>query len=81
MVCVKNLTTLVKAATDIFIYTLTNIWDVIESPLFILGIVLCVMLFEPWSMKFVYIGIWIITFYFTSKFIRKLENCRKKNIY
>ncbi|GEM_PF-2226465 len=81
MFCVKNLTTLVKAATDIFIYTLTNIWDVIESPLFILGIVLCVMLFEPWSMKFVYIGIWIITFYFTSKFIRKLENCRKKNIY
>lgn len=80
MFCIKNLTALVKTVADIFIYTLTNIWDVIESPLFILGIVLCVMLFEPWPMKFVYTGIWIITFYFTSKFIRKLENYRKKNI-
>lgn len=71
---------LVKTVADIFIYTLTNIWDVIESPLFILGIVLCVMLFEPWPMKFVYIAIWIITFYFTSKFIRKLESYRKKKI-
>jgi len=77
---IKKLTILVKAVADIFIYTLTNIWDVIESPLFILGTVLCVMLFEPWPMKFVYIGIWIIIFYFTSKFIRKLESYRKQNI-
>lgn len=71
---------LVKGAASIFIYTLTNIWDVIESPLFVSGIILCIMLFEPWPMKFVYIAIWIIAFYFISKFIRKLESYRKKNI-
>ena len=77
---IKKLMALVKGAASIFIYTLTNIWDVIESPLFVSGIIICIMLFEPWPMKFVYIGIWIITFYFTSKFIRKLESYRKKNI-
>jgi len=80
MFCIKNLMALVKTVAHIFIYTLTNIWDVIESPLFILGIVLCVMLFEPWPMKFVYIGIWIITLYFISKSIRKLDSYRKKTL-
>lgn len=63
---------------DIFLFSLVSIWGVSEGALFVGGIILCIMIFEPWPMKFIYMAIWIVVVYFVSKLIAKISNSRKK---
>lgn len=53
-------------------------WDVAESVLFVGGILLCIMLFDPWPMKFVAMAIWVAIVYAISKMVRRLEKYRNR---
>lgn len=63
---------------DMFLFAIVNIWDVIESVVFIGGIFICIMLPVIWPMKFLYMMIWLVIAYVVSKFISVLDEYRRK---
>ena len=69
----------IKGITDIIIFVVVNIWDVAESVLFVGGVLLCIMLFDPWPMKFVYMVFWVAIVYAVSKAVRLLEKYRNQD--
>jgi hypothetical protein len=71
------LLSVLKTFADILLFTLINIWVVIDSVLLVGGIILCIMMFNPWPMKFVYMALWIVIIYSVSRIVTALDNYRK----
>jgi hypothetical protein len=63
---------------DMLLFAIVNIWDVIQSLIFIGGVIVCIMLPVVWPMKFVYMAAWLITAYAISKLVDRLDEYRKK---
>ncbi|WP_037033333.1 MULTISPECIES: hypothetical protein [unclassified Rahnella] len=49
------------------------------APLVIFGPILCIMFVEPWPLKFVSIGVWLVFLYFLSKVIDKITGRDKRD--
>lgn len=69
---------MIKRIADILMFVVIATWDVAESVLFVGGILLCIMLFDPWPMKFVAMVIWVAIVYAVSKMVRQLEKYRNR---
>ncbi|MBB1201831.1 hypothetical protein EGM70_16235 [Enterobacteriaceae bacterium 89] len=64
---------------DMLLFAVVNIWDVIQSLIFVGGVIVCIMLPVMWPMKFVYMVVWLITAYALSKLVDHLGEYRKKD--
>jgi len=69
----KSLFILIK---NIMAFVIYHIFEVLIGPLVVIGAILCIMVFEPWPLKFLYMAIWLFFLFFMSKFIDKIN--RKK---
>ena len=63
---------------DMLLFAIVNIWDVVQSIIFIGGFIVCIMLPVVWPMKFVYMTVWFITAWAISKLVDRLDEYRKK---
>jgi hypothetical protein len=70
---------LLRIASTILTFTLHHAFEALIGPLIVIGSILCIMLFEPWPMKFIYMGLWLVFLYLLSKAIDKLTHKDKHN--
>jgi hypothetical protein len=68
-----------RGLLDTLVFAIVNIWDVVQSVIFVGGIIVCIMLPVVWPMKFVYMAVWLITAYIISKLVDRLDEYRKKD--
>ena len=61
---------------NIMAFLIHHIFEVLIGPLVVIGAILCIMVFEPWPLKFFYMAIWLFFLFFVSEFIDKIN--RKK---
>ncbi len=64
---------------DMLLFAIINIWSVIESLIFVGGVIVCIMLPVVWPMKFVYMAVWLIAAYIVRKLVDSLDEYRKKD--
>lgn len=64
--------------SDMLLFSVIAVWDVIESAVFVAGVFVCFMLPVEWPYKFLYLGIWLCSTYAISKLISKLDEHRRK---
>lgn len=67
-----------RSLLDVLLFVIVNIWDVIQSVVFVGGVIICVMLPVEWPMKFLYMAVWLVTAYAISKLVDRLDEYRKK---
>lgn len=70
---------LLRIVSKIFTFTIHHAFEALIGPLIVIGPILCIMLVEPWPMKFVSIGVWLVFLYFLSKAIDKLIGRDKRD--
>lgn len=67
-----------RGLLDMLLFAIVNIWDVVQSIIFIGGFIVCIMLPVVWPMKFFYMAVWFITAWAISKLADRLDEYRKK---
>ena len=72
----KMVPSAIKKAVACIIYYL---FDLAFAPLIIFGPILCIMFIEPWPMKFIGIGAWLIFLYVLYKVIDKITGRGKRD--
>lgn len=66
-------------ATKIIPFIIFHIFEALIGPLSVIGSILCIMFFEPWPMKFVCMGVWLVFLYLLSKATDKLTGRDKQD--
>jgi putative flippase GtrA len=69
---------LIHSLLDMFLFAIISLWDIVESVIFVSGVIICIMLPVSWPMKFVYMAAWLVIAYIISKLINKLDDYRRK---
>lgn len=64
---------LLRTTQKIITFALTHAYEAIIGPLVVIGSILCIMLFEPWPLKFVAMAIWAVILYLLSKAIDRIN--------
>ena len=70
---------LLRIVSKIFTFTIHHAFEALIGPLIVIGPILCIMLVEPWPMKFVSIGVWLVFLYFLSKVTDKITGRDKRD--
>ena len=73
---IKMILTAIEKIVAFIIYYL---FEFAFAPLMIFGPILCIMYIEPWPMKFVGIGAWLIFLYILYKVIDKITGSGKRD--
>ena len=73
---IKMILTAIEKIVAFIIYYL---FELAFAPLMIFGPILCIIYIEPWPMKFVGIGAWLIFLYILYKVIDKITGRDKRN--
>lgn len=76
---IRFISSLLNIASKIITFTIHHAFEALIGPLIVIGSILCIMFIEPWPMKFVSIGVWLVFLYFLSKVIDKITGRDKRD--
>ena len=76
---IQFIRSLLYIAYKIITFTISHSLEALIGPLIVIGSILCIMFIEPWPMKFVSIGVWLVFLYFLSKAIDKITGRDKRD--
>ncbi|MFD3227824.1 hypothetical protein [Rahnella aceris] len=76
---IRFISSLLNIASKIITFTIHHAFEALIGPLIVIGSILCIMFIEPWPMKFVSIGVWLVFLYFLSKAIDKITGRDKRD--
>lgn len=75
----KVIKMILTATEKIVAFIIYYLFELAFAPLMIFGPILCIIYIEPWPMKFVGIGAWLIFLYILYKVIDKITGRDKRN--
>ncbi|WP_449632675.1 hypothetical protein [Rahnella aceris] len=76
---IRFISSLLNIASKIITFTIHHAFEALIGPLIVIGSILCIMFIEPWPVKFVSIGVWLVFLYFLSKAIDKITGRDKRD--
>lgn len=76
---IRFISSLLNIASKIITFTIHHAFEALIGPLIVIGSILCIMFIEPWPVKFVSIGVWLVFLYFLSKVIDKITGRDKRD--
>ncbi|WP_112197486.1 hypothetical protein [Rahnella sp. NRRL B-41462] len=76
---IRFIRSLLNIASKIITFTIHHAFEALIGPLIVIGSILCIMFIEPWPVKFVSIGVWLVFLYFLSKVIDKITGRDKRD--
>lgn len=76
---IRFISSLLNIASKIITFTIHHAFEALIGPLIVIGSILCIMFIEPWPVKFVSIGVWLVFLYFLSRAIDKITGRDKRD--